>query len=260
MSGLSVSIAPQNPGSAPVVASTSTRAATVPGPHGSWRCGHATIRSTMPLDDRFDDLIASLGGFHRSWLIYLGIELGLFAHVRESRRGRADGGRARGARRLPAGGDRRVGLGGRRARPGDARGRPADDRRRRRRRSCSTTDRPEYLGGQFVHAAVASLDWGGMVDFFRTGEPIRERPDRYRVAIERLTAQDIAVFFQEALAALPAAGRRPGPRRAGRGRPLRRRPMAHRDGAPVPGAWSSSAWSSRPIRSSVRGPRSPRPG
>jgi SAM-dependent methyltransferase len=63
--------------------------------------------------------------------------------------------------------------------------------------------RPDYLGGQFVHAAVASLDWGGMVDFFRTGAPIRERPDRYRLAIERLTAQDIAVFFQEALAALP---------------------------------------------------------
>ena len=64
-------------------------------------------------------------------------------------------------------------------------------------------ERPEYLGGQFVHAAVASLDWGGMVDFFRTDEPIRERPERYRIAIERLTAQDIAVFFQEALAELP---------------------------------------------------------
>ncbi len=42
-----------------------------------------------------------------------------------------------------------------------------------------------------------------MLDFFRTGEPVRDRPDRYRIAIERLTAQDIAVFFQEALAALP---------------------------------------------------------
>ena len=63
--------------------------------------------------------------------------------------------------------------------------------------------RPEYLGGQFVHAAVASLDWGGMVEFFRSGRPIGTRPDRYRVAIERLTAQDIAVFFQEALAELP---------------------------------------------------------
>jgi SAM-dependent methyltransferase len=64
-------------------------------------------------------------------------------------------------------------------------------------------DRPEFLGGQFVHAAVATLDWGGMVDFFRTGMPIGDRPDRYRMAIERLTAQDIAVFFQEALAELP---------------------------------------------------------
>jgi SAM-dependent methyltransferase len=64
-------------------------------------------------------------------------------------------------------------------------------------------DRPEFLGGQFVHATVASLDWGGMLEFFRTGTPIADRPDRYRVAIERLTAQDVAVFFQEALSALP---------------------------------------------------------
>ncbi len=64
-------------------------------------------------------------------------------------------------------------------------------------------DRAEFLGGQFVHAVVASLDWGGMLDFFRTGAPMRGRPDRYRAAIERLTRQDIAVFFQEALAALP---------------------------------------------------------
>ena len=36
-----------------------------------------------------------------------------------------------------------------------------------------------------------------------TGRPVASRPDRYREAIERLTRQDIAVFFQEALAALP---------------------------------------------------------
>ncbi|MEO8437054.1 MAG: class I SAM-dependent methyltransferase [Chloroflexota bacterium] len=156
----------------------------------------------MALDERFDDLIASLGGFHRTWLIYLGIELGLFARIRAAG---------------PAGiNPEELAV--------DAGCRPAaieawawaadahdlatleDDR--------LTIDedvaivlldetRSEYLGGQFVHAAVASLDWGGMVDFFRTGEPIRDRPDRYRVAIERLTAQDIAVFFQEALAELP---------------------------------------------------------
>jgi SAM-dependent methyltransferase len=64
-------------------------------------------------------------------------------------------------------------------------------------------DRADFLGGQFVHAVVASMDWGGMPEFFRTGTPIGSRPDRYRVAIETLTRQDIAVFFQEVLAALP---------------------------------------------------------
>jgi SAM-dependent methyltransferase len=156
----------------------------------------------MALDDRFDDLIDSLGGFHRTWLIYLGVELGLFAALRaagpagrpidalaaetgcrpEALRAWAVGADAQGLATLD--GDRLI----------------SDD-------EVATIllddDRPEFLGGQFVHAAVASLDWGGMVDFFRTGEPIRDRPDRYRVAIERLTAQDIAVFFQEALAALP---------------------------------------------------------
>ncbi len=63
--------------------------------------------------------------------------------------------------------------------------------------------RPEFLGGQFAHTVVASLDWGGMLDFFRTGTTVAARPDRYRESIERLTVQDVAVFFQEALAALP---------------------------------------------------------
>ena len=48
----------------------------------------------MALDDRFDDLIASLGGFHRSWLVYLGLELGLFARsARPARRDRRGGSR-----------------------------------------------------------------------------------------------------------------------------------------------------------------------
>lgn len=156
----------------------------------------------MALDDRFDDLIASLGGFHRSWLVYLGIELGIFARLREA----GESGLTVAAL--------------------------ADDVACRTdaietwawaadAHDLATLDgdrltvepdvvailldeaRPEFLGGQFVHAAVASLDWGGMAEFFRTGTPISARPDRYRVAIERLTTQDIAVFFQEALAALP---------------------------------------------------------
>src|SRR6267378_4670511 len=84
MSGLSVSIVPQNPGPAPAVASTTTRVT-----YGTRQVPFEAVPacdnpSTMPLDDRFDDLIASLGGFHRSWLVYLGIELGLFSHVREA--------------------------------------------------------------------------------------------------------------------------------------------------------------------------------
>ena len=64
-------------------------------------------------------------------------------------------------------------------------------------------DRPEYLGGQFLHAAIGSLDFGDLPDVFRTGVPRPSRPDRYRQAIERLTVQDIAVFFQEVLPAVP---------------------------------------------------------
>ena len=36
----------------------------------------------MQLDDRFDELIDSLTGFHRTWLIYIGVELGLLSRLR----------------------------------------------------------------------------------------------------------------------------------------------------------------------------------
>src|SRR6516225_3023075 len=36
----------------------------------------------MSLDDRYDDLAASVGGFYRSWAAYLGLDLGLFAALR----------------------------------------------------------------------------------------------------------------------------------------------------------------------------------
>ncbi len=157
----------------------------------------------MRLDDRFDDLIASLGGFHRSWLVYLGIELDLFEHLRAAGAAGftvhelADTAACQ-AEAIEAwawGADAHdlvtLGEDGRLVIDDDVATILLD------------ADRSEFLGGQFVHAAVASLDWGGMLEFFRTGETTRIRPDRYRVAIERLTAQDIAVFFQEALAALP---------------------------------------------------------
>jgi SAM-dependent methyltransferase len=156
----------------------------------------------MRPDDRFDDLISSLGGFHRTWLVYLGLELGLFRHLRD----------ASGAGLSVAELAKKAGCsvdavevwawavdahelaefeGGRLRVEDDVAAVLLDD------------TRPEFLGGQFIHAVVASLDWDRMITFFKTGQPFRERPDRYREAIERLTVQDIAVFFQEALAALP---------------------------------------------------------
>ena len=158
--------------------------------------------ATMRLDDRFDDLVTSLGGFYRSWLIYLGIDLGLFARL-------SDAGHAGlSAAELAESSGTSVDAievwawaadahdladfeGGRLVVHKDVAAILLDDRL------------PEFLGGQFSHAVVASLDWDRMTDFFRTGEPARDRPDRYRAAIERLTVQDVAVFFQEALAALP---------------------------------------------------------
>jgi SAM-dependent methyltransferase len=156
----------------------------------------------MALDERFDDLVASLGGFYRTWLIYLGLELGLFRRLREAgSRGLtpADLAGAAGCARGPIDAWALAvdahGLAtfeaGRLTIDDDTAAVLLDDRS------------PEFLGGQFVHAVVASLDWDRMATFFQTGRPFRKRPDRYRESIERLTVQDIAVFFQEALAALP---------------------------------------------------------
>jgi ubiquinone/menaquinone biosynthesis C-methylase UbiE len=156
----------------------------------------------MRQDDRFDDLVASLGGFYRTWLTYVGIELGLFAALRDAA---ADGltpdalATATGTAREPvevwawaADAHELVTFeDGRLTLDHDTATVLLDDRA------------PEFLGGQIVHAVVASLDWDRMLEFFRTGTPVRDRPDRYRAAIERLTVQDVAVFFQEALAALP---------------------------------------------------------
>ena len=97
-------------------------------------------------------------------------------------------------------------------------------------------DRAEYLGGQFIHATVASLDWGGMVEFFRTGEPIRDRPDRYRVADRAPDRPGHRGLLPGGARRPAAARRRPVARRPRRRRPLRRRALAHRDGPAVPGA------------------------
>ena len=156
----------------------------------------------MPLDDRFDDLVASLTGFYRAWVIQLGIELGLFARLREA----------------GANGLTRVELAAATAAAGEpisawcdaayAADLVADDGRRVTLDPDVATilldkDRPEYLGGQFTYTVTASLDYDRMAEYLRTGMPVGSRSARYYWAIEQLTRQDIAVFFEEALAALP---------------------------------------------------------
>jgi SAM-dependent methyltransferase len=156
----------------------------------------------MRIDDRFEDLAASLGGFYRAWLVHLGLELGLFRRLRDA----GDAGMTPVELADAVGIDHQAADvwawavdahdlatfdGGRLRVDEDVAAILLDD------------DLPEFLGGQFTHAVTASMDWDGMADFFRTGRSVRDRPDRYRRAIERLTVQDVAVFFQEALAAMP---------------------------------------------------------
>jgi SAM-dependent methyltransferase len=154
------------------------------------------------LDDRFEELVGALGGFYRTWFIFVGLEVGLLRAVRDA----GEAGLTPDELAERTGTDR--GVVSEWAWGADAhelvqleegRIRMADDTAA----ILLDSDRPEYLGGQFVYAATAALDYGDLLEFVRTGRPVARRPDRYRVAIERLTVQDVAVFFQEGLAALP---------------------------------------------------------
>ena len=152
--------------------------------------------------DRFEELAASVAGFYQSWVIYLGLELGLFASIRGSGAGgitAAELASATDCRPEPIATWLRaahaadlVELDGDRARLGDDVAAVLLD-----------DTHPEYLGGQFVVAVVSSLDYAGLTDLFRSGRTIDERPPRFHRAIEAVTVQDIAVFFQEGLAELP---------------------------------------------------------
>ena len=152
--------------------------------------------------DRFEELATTVAGFYRSWVIYLGLELGLFARIRAagvSGLTAAALAHDSGCRptaieawvRAAHAGDL-IDLDGERATmPDDVAAVLLDD------------THPEYLGGQFVVGVVGSLDYAGLVDFFRDGRALTDRPPRFHRAIEAVTVQDIAVFFQEGLAELP---------------------------------------------------------
>ncbi len=167
----------------------------------------------MRLDDRFDDLVASLGGFYKTWYVYAGLELGLFEHLRTAgEKGLTTGELAAAAGIGPD-------LASRWAWGADAHALVDIEDSRvylspELGRILLDPNRPEYLGGQFLHASIGSLDYHALADVFRTGTPLRSRPDRYRASIERLTIQDVAVFFQEVLRSFPqlAADLGPGAR------------------------------------------------
>jgi SAM-dependent methyltransferase len=156
----------------------------------------------MSIDDRFDDLAASLAGFYRAWAVYLGLELGLFRRIRAAApSGLTPVGLATQAGCQPEVVETWIRLahavdlvefdGERVSMDEPVAAILLDDQR------------PEYLGGQFVSTVISSLDHDGLVEFARSGRPIDGRPARYHRAIETLTAQDIGVFFQEGLAVLP---------------------------------------------------------
>ena len=212
----------------------------------------------MRVDDRFDDLVTSLGGFYRTWYVYVGLELGLFQRLRDAgsegltadELAQRTGTEPRLVHDWAWGADAHdlvVIDAGRITIPEDIAVVLLD------------ADRADYLGGQFLHAAIGSLDYAHLLEVFRSGTPVESRPDRYRAAIERLTVQDIAVFFQELLAVRAGARRAAPARRADPRRALRRRPLADRDGPPVRAGRRWSAWSSSPTRSLAPGRRSRRP-
>ena len=156
----------------------------------------------MSIDERFDELAGSLGGFYQTWAIYLGLELNLLARLGEAGPdGLEPSALAAATGCLPEPVEVWVRL----AHAVDivdydgVRVRPIDDVMT----VLLADDRPEFLGGQFRSTVVSSLDYERLAEFFRTGRPIPERPPRFHRAIEAVTAQDIAVFFQEALAQLP---------------------------------------------------------
>ena len=129
----------------------------------------------MGHDDRFEELAASVGGFYRSWVIYLGLELGLFARIRAAGAAgltAAELAAAAGCRPGPTEAWLRAAHAGDlvdlRRRPGDV----ADDV------AAVLLDdtHPEYLGGQFVVAVVSSLDYAGLADV------LPDRPDDRRAA------------------------------------------------------------------------------
>jgi SAM-dependent methyltransferase len=153
--------------------------------------------------EQSDELAASLGGFYRCWVAYLGLELGLFERLQAAGGAGLSAADLAGAAECAA---EPIAAWIRAAHATDLVELEGDRASLDPDMATVLLDeiRPEFLGGQVVSAVVSTLDYDRILEFFRTGQPIPERPPRFHRAIERVTVQDIAVFFQEGLAALPS--------------------------------------------------------
>ena len=161
----------------------------------------------MAQDDRFDDLIESLAGFHRSWLIYLGLELGLFAALRDAgERGLTPSELATAtATHQPA-----IDVW---AWAADAhRLTVLEDGRLTVESAIATVllddDRADFLGGQFAFSVGASLEHGGLVDVIRSGRPHPDRSATFHRSVERLNAQDTTLFLEQGVSSVPGLRQR----------------------------------------------------
>ena len=146
-------------------------------------------------------------------------------------------------------------MGRRRPRARRPRRRSSDDRRRHRGHPARRRPIRSSSAASSCTRRSPRSTGAGCSSSSGPGRPVRARPDRYRIAIERLTVQDIAVFFQEALAELPqlvadlSRGGRSSTSTAAAGAGWSRWPAASRRS-------SSSASSSSRIRSRGHGPTS----
>lgn len=156
----------------------------------------------MTIDDAFDELAASLVGFYRTWVVYLGLELGLFERIRLAGPAGIPLGTLAEEAGCSAPAVRTWALAAHASEIVDL----ADGTVSMDPEVASVLldeQKPEYLGGQFIFTVTAAMDHTALAGAMRSGAPMEERPPRYHRAIERLTRQDIAVFFEEGLAFLP---------------------------------------------------------
>ena len=190
-------------------------------------------RST-PTDDRFDELAQRLGGFYLSWVVYLGLELGLFEKIRAAgapASPRSDLATAAGCAPAPveawvraAHASELVEFDGERVTlSADTASVLLDD------------SRPEYLGGQFVAAVVSSLDYAGAAGLL----PDRPADRRASAAVPPRDRGGDGPGHRGLLPGGPRPAARPrrppGRRRPGPRRRVRRRQVADRGRPAVPG-------------------------